>query len=319
MAANGPAALTEYREAYPNLPVGVYDPATFNLEAALDGVDLALVHEWNEPELVAAIGRQRKHNRHLRVLFHDTHHRSVTEPRSMARYDLSHYDGVLAFGDSVRNEYLKHGWAERVWTFHEAADTRIFYPRQTPEITGDLVWIGNWGDDEREAELREFLIDPVRDLQLRAQVYGVRYPAHALGELSGASIAYGSFLPNYRAPDIFAAYQFTVHVPRAPYARALPGVPTIRMFEALACGIPLISAPWNDSEHLFPPNSYPKAANGQQMRELMRQLLTDPAFAETTRACGLEAVRTRHTCGHRATELLNIYAGIQPAPAEVAA
>jgi spore maturation protein CgeB len=33
----------------------------------------------------------------------------------------------------------------------------------------------------------------------------------------------------------------------------LPGIPTIRVFEALACGIPLVSAPWDDSEHLFRP------------------------------------------------------------------
>ena len=43
----------------------------------------------------------------------------------------------------------------------------------------------------------------------------------------------------------------TVHVPRRPYVDALPGIPTIRVFEALACGIPLVSAPWRDEEGLF--------------------------------------------------------------------
>jgi spore maturation protein CgeB len=36
-------------------------------------------------------------------------------------------------------------------------------------------------------------------------------------------------------------------------SRALPGIPTIRVFEALACGIPLVSAPWDDAEGLFRP------------------------------------------------------------------
>ena len=44
-----------------------------------------------------------------------------------------------------------------------------------------------------------------------------------------------------------------MHVPRGPYAEALPGIPTIRVFEALACGIPLVSAPWDDCEGLFQP------------------------------------------------------------------
>ena len=34
-------------------------------------------------------------------------------------------------------------------------------------------------------------------------------------------------------------FKATVHVPRRPYVKALPGIPTIRVFEALACGIPL--------------------------------------------------------------------------------
>ena len=42
------------------------------------------------------------------------------------------------------------------------------------------MWIGNWGDDERSEELREFLIEPVKTLGLKAQVYGVRYPQEAL-------------------------------------------------------------------------------------------------------------------------------------------
>ena len=52
----------------------------------------------------------------------------------------------------------------------------------------------------------------------------------------------------------------TVHVPRRPYVEALPGIPTIRVFEALACGIPLVSAPWADSEGLFPPGRLPLVA-----------------------------------------------------------
>ncbi len=319
MEAHGASALEGFREVYPWLPVSVYDPAALDLPALLDGIDLAIVHEWNDPALVTAIGLERKRNRGLRVLFHDTHHRSVTDPSSMAHYDLQHYDGVLAFGESVRAQYLGKGWTARAWTFHEAADTRVFYPRTSSQLLGDVVWIGNWGDDEREAELREFLIEPVRDLKLRAQVYGVRYPDRALAALGACSISYGSFLPNYRAPSIFSKYRFTVHVPRRPYAEALPGVPTIRVFEALACGIPLISAPWQDSEKLFPEGSFLKAANGVQMRDAMGAVINDPELAKATAARGLEAIRSRHTCSHRATQLLTIYSSIQPSQAEVAA
>jgi|GEM_PF-4659072 len=45
---------------------------------------------------------------------------------------------------------------------------------------GDVVWIGDRGDDERSEEIREFFVEPVKKLGLKAMAYGVRYPPHAL-------------------------------------------------------------------------------------------------------------------------------------------
>ena len=98
----------------------------------------------------------------------------------------------------------------------------------------------------------------------------------------------------------------TVHVPRAPYVRALPGIPTIRVFEALACGIPLVSAPWDDAEGLFRPGDFLWARDGAGMEAALRDLLSDPAMAAEQAARGLETIRARHTCGHRADELLAV-------------
>ena len=135
--------------------------------------------------------------------------------------------------------------------WHEAADLRRFSPRHEANAgrdAGDLVWIGNWGDGERSAELSEFLIDPVVRLGLQATVHGVRYPQQALDLLRRANISYRGWIANHRVPSVFARYRCTVHVPRQSYAASLHGIPTIRMFEALACGIPLISAPWRDDD-----------------------------------------------------------------------
>ena len=49
----GPAALEAWRESYPPLPLAIYDPARLDVDRALEGADLVLVHEWNEPELIA--------------------------------------------------------------------------------------------------------------------------------------------------------------------------------------------------------------------------------------------------------------------------
>src|SRR5687767_3459788 len=172
LAEHGDAPLRAFAQAYPQLHSHRYSADSLDLDAALGGADLVLVHEWNEHALVRRIGLHRAANPHHRLLFHDTHHRSVTEPDSMAAYDLRHYDGVLAFGSVIRDLYRRHGWCERAWTWHEAADTRVFKPLADAAREGDLVWIGNWGDGERTAELHEFLLGPVKGLGLTARVHG---------------------------------------------------------------------------------------------------------------------------------------------------
>lgn len=308
LADAGNSAIAEFQVAYPQLQSTRYDPSVLDLDQALAGANLVLVHEWNDPVLVQQIGQHRAQAGSYRLIFHDTHHRSVTAPDSMAAYDLTNYDGLLAFGAVIRDLYLAQGWIKQAWTWHEAADTRIFHPIGSSECEGDLVWIGNWGDDERTAELDEFLINPIKTLGLKARVYGVRYPQSAQKALIDAGIEYGGWLPNYQVPQVFSRFRVTVHVPRRPYADALPGIPTIRPFEALACGIPLISAPWQDAEGLFTPGQdFLVAPTGEAMQHHLKRLLANPSEAETLVDHGLKTIRARHTCAHRVDELLHIY------------
>jgi spore maturation protein CgeB len=301
----GPAALEAWREAYPELSTTVYDPAAFSPEDALDGVDLALVHEWNDPALVARLGAARRRRPSLRLLFHDTHHRAVTAPEEMARYDLAAYDGVLAFGGVLRDLWLARGWARRVLSWHEAADVRRFRPLPPAEDRGDVVFVGNWGDEERTAELAEFLLGPVRRAGAKGTVHGVRYPEAGRAAVAAAGLTYAGYLPNHRAPEAFARHRVTVHVPRRPYARALPGIPTIRPFEALACGIPLLSAPWDDREGLFRRGvDHLVARDGDELLRHLRAVLAEPGLARSLAEAGLETIRARHTCAHRVDELI---------------
>jgi spore maturation protein CgeB len=305
----GYAAIDDVRAQFPwmHRVANEYDLASLDLDTALNGADLVLVHEWSEPELVERVGERRAAGGGFRLLFHDTHHRAATAPEQMARFDLTHYDGVLAFGDVIRQIYVDRGWAERAWTWHEAADTRVFRPRASNIVDGDLVWIGNWGDNERARELREFLIRPTRRLRLRGTVRGVRYPQRPRWEMRLSGIAYGGYIANHRAPELFARHQVTVHVPRRPYVEALPGIPTIRPFEAMACGIPLISAPWDDAERLFSPGEdHLVARDGREMRRLLREVLGDRALALSLRTKGLETIEGGHTCAHRVDELMRV-------------
>jgi spore maturation protein CgeB len=304
---HGLEPLRQFRMAFPKLKSVSYDPVTVDLEAIVADADLVVVHEWNDPQVVQRIGRCRSRHPFV-LLFHDTHHRMVTNRSSMRAYDLSRYDGVLAFGNVLRDLYLSDTMVPLAWTWHEAADPRIFRPLPDVPRRGDVVWIGNWGDNERTEELNEFLIQPVRELGLAARVHGVRYPDSALDALARAGIEYAGWLPNHRVPRVFAEFAVTLHVPRRPYVDALPGIPTIRPFEALACGIPLICSPWNDTEQLFRPGAdFLVARDGREMKHQLAFLLANPGERRALAEHGYATLHARHTCAHRVDELLGIH------------
>ena len=304
----GASAILEAEALVPGVKIHTY-VGLADLEEMLHGADLVLVHEWNPPDLIARIGRLRA-GADFTLLFHDTHHRAITAPHELARFDLDGFDGVLAFGEVLREIYVKRGWARRAFTWHEAADTELYRPMPEVHKECDIVWIGNWGDDERTQELGEFLIRPLAELKLSGRIYGVRYPESALQAIKASGISYGGWLPNHRAPRAFAQARATVHVPRGPYARQLRGIPTIRVFEALACGIPLVSAPWSDDEGLFPAGCYLRAGSGEAMKTELSALFSDPEWAASISRAGLNAVLARHTCRHRAQELVAIVDGL---------
>jgi spore maturation protein CgeB len=391
---HGETGLDAYRAAYPELASTRYADVDAVVERAAES-DLVLVHEWSDPTLVAALGRARRRGARYTLLFHDTHHRAVSAPEEMARFDLSGYDGVLAFGETLAAIYRAQGWGRRVFVWHEAADTRLFRPpaeeladltpalpppsageggprrgsgrdvvpqegspasekgsaftpgeivpeaalpsppllrrvpspaegggrarvARGPDRTG-LIWIGNWGDDERSAELETYLFRPAAEAGLPLDVYGVRYPEAALATLRRYGARYHGWAANAAAPGLFARHLATVHVPRRFYVARLPGIPTIRVFEALACGIPLVCAPWDDSEGLFNPGrDYLVARTGAEMTAHLRALRSDADLRAALAASGLATILARHTCAHRAEELLSIAASLR-APATLEA
>ena len=143
--------------------------------------------------------------------------------------------------------------------------------------------------------------------------------AHALGvprlklylnfeqKLTGANIEYRGYLPNILSPQVYAESVVSVHIPRRQYANGLSGIPTIRVFEALACGIPLVCSPWVDEENLFRPGEdYLVVRDGIEMTEQLRRLRRDGKARYQLAENGLKTIRERHTCAHRAEELMAI-------------
>ena len=305
----GEHAINRFHELFPELDVRFYDAdETFLAWAVkeLAGADVVVLHEWTHPRIVRAVQGLRA-SLGFRLLFHDTHHRAYTTPKEIGDLNPKGFDGVLVFGEALLRIYRELFGVSRAWIFHEAADTTHFLPLQAEKNT-DVIWVGNWGDEERTRELEEFLMAPAAALGgNRFAVHGVRYSMNARNHLRKAGIEYRGYLPNLDAPQTYARSALSLHVPRRFYANGLSGIPTIRVYEALACGIPLVCSPWSDTEGQFRPGvDYVVAPDGERMKEMLRSLLADENARAQIAANGLKTVRARHTCAHRAQQLLGI-------------
>jgi len=135
----GQVALAEAAKLVPGAKIVGYDDVLDVVEGAVTWADVVIVHEWNSPELVAALGAKRMRGGHFILLFHDTHHSAVTAPQEIESLDLEGYDGILAFGEALREIYATRGWGDRAFTWHEAADSALFRPIEADEAETDLI------------------------------------------------------------------------------------------------------------------------------------------------------------------------------------
>ena len=189
------------------------------------------------------IGALRRRGGRFTLLFHDTHHRAVSDPdaitalrsrrlRRRARLRRSAGRGLSPLG--LGRPRLRLARSRRHPPVPPAAHANL---AERPRLDRQL---GRRRAQRRAA--RHSCSSRPQRLGLPLDIYGVRYPdARARRARGTTARRYRGWLPNAEVPDVFAAHLATVHVPAPPLCRALPGIPTIRVFEALACGIPLVS------------------------------------------------------------------------------
>jgi spore maturation protein CgeB len=297
---SGRALELELDEHYPELRASRgglvrYGAEGPNLEWALDTADLVLVHEGADPALIEAIGRHRAREGRYTLLFYDT-------SPSPSPCELSGYDAVLASASSLAQRYERLGWGRRVFVWREAVDPFRFRPSLRLERATAVLWTGGWTD--REA-LSRWALQPVRAQALSSTWCGVGYPGSFLGELERAGAQHLGHVPQYRLPDLYARHRVALH---------LRGVPGVLLLEAMACGVPVISAPCEDSDRLFAPGDLAVARSPAEVEVHLDELLNDAALAAQRARAALRTVRARHTVGHRVDDLLALEAVLTRPP-----
>ena len=306
----GDTAIAEAREVYPAVATVLFGPDFTDIEARLVTLDAVVVNEWIDDMIARRIGAYGAASGRLVTLYYDTHHRVVTATGELRAAGVDLYSGVLVLAESVRAAYLSRSLAARVTVFSEAVDDQRFTRSPSRSGHGPVVWIGNYGNDERGDALLTALIGLTTKHGLSVECYGVGYPPVAVERMEAASVHVGGWLPNTRVPIVAANARWMLHIPRGPYAAELAGVPNIRPYEAAGLAVPLvvISAsplgfPFAPDEHylLFP--------DVERCLDAVPELLRRPERLEQMARRAHDMVMSGHTCRDRAHALIALVDG----------
>lgn len=188
--------------------------------------------------------------------------------------------------------------APRARALYCSADPEVYSPAACAP-TWDLGYLGTYSPD-RQPKVEALLCAPARALPgRRFVVAGAQYPDDALGWPGNVERIQHLPPPEHRA--FYNAQRFTLNVTRDDMVRA-GWSPSVRLFEAAACGTPLLSDRWDGLETLFTPGEEVLLVDD---RDDVARALNDLSEDQRRRlgARARERVLAAHTAAHRAAEL----------------
>jgi len=225
----------------------------------------------------------------------------------LAANQIPRYDLYLSFtGGPILDRLRERFGARRPRTFHCLVDAEAHVPLElTPRW--DLGYLGTYSDD-RQLALEELLVKTAdRDTRLRYVVGGPRYPLEIVWPPNVERIEH---VAPGEHPHFYARQRFALNVTRSEMRRA-GWSPSVRLFEAAACGVPVISDLWPGLSDLFTPDYEILIANGSE--DVLRYLTEVPEGER--RAIGARArqrVLSEHSARQRAEQLEALVAEITP-------
>ena len=212
------------------------------------------------------------------------------------------YGLYLSFtGGPVLSTIERRLGSPRARALYCAADPDLYKPVETPTRWG-LGYLGTYSAD-RQPALDSLLLAPARRLpDERFAVAGPQYPQDIAWP---ANVDRADHLPPAEHAAFYCGQRFTLNVTRADMVSAGYS-PSVRLFEAAACGVPIISDRWPGLESFLKPGEEVLLADGPE--DVRRILLEMPdARRRAIAAAGRTRILEAHTPEHRAKQLEEYY------------
>lgn len=215
-------------------------------------------------------------------------------PRGLQDFDL-----VLSYTGGAALDHLRDRLGARlVRPLYGHADPAVYRPTAAhANYAADLSYIGTYAADRQEA-LTELLVEPARSRpQQRFVIAGAQYP----DDFPWAdNIFFVRHLPPDEHPAFYSSTRLTLNVTRRAMAE-MGWCPSGRLFEAAACGVPILSDWWQGLDRFFAPES--EILIAQSSSDAIAALDLGQAELRRIAARARERVLAKHTSERRAEEL----------------
>jgi spore maturation protein CgeB len=215
---------------------------------------------------------------------------------------IPRFDLYLSFtGGPVLGLIEESYGSRRAAPLYCAVDPDIHRPLDVP-VDAALGYLGTYSID-RQPTVERLLIGPASAMpEQRFLVAGAQYP----GEIAWpANVEHIEHLPPAEHPAFYCRQRFTLNVTRADMI-ATGHAPSVRLFEAAACGVPIISDRWTGLDALFKPGTeILTASTTQDVLHMLRDIPEERR--KSIAAAARKAVLRSHTALHRARQLEDYY------------
>ncbi len=215
---------------------------------------------------------------------------------------ISVYDLYLSFTGGPTLERLAREYGSPMArALYCSFDPELYYPEDQAR-KWDLGYLGTYSKD-RQPPLQKLMIDAAAELSaMKFVVAGPQYPADINWP---GNLEHIHHLPPAEHRRFYNAQRFTMNITRADMIAAGYS-PSVRLFEAAACGVPVISDYWDGIETLFEPGKEILISRSTSDTVSYLKELSDVERMQIG-ANAREKVLAGHTAAHRATELENYY------------
>ncbi len=215
----------------------------------------------------------------------------------LSRALVARYDPYLSFsGGPILQRLEREFGSPAARALYCSVDEQTYKPIEAA-THWDLSYLGTYSAD-RQPALERLLIEPARQApHRRFVVAGPLYPGDIVWP---ANVERLQHVPPADHPAFYARSRFTLNVTRADMVKA-GFSPSVRLFEAAACGTPMISDVWSGIDTIFEPGREILLAEGTGA--VLDGLNLDERRRETLGTAGRARVLAQHTAAHRAASL----------------